>query len=583
MGFGSRLIIDLYSDGHKADQMNTAKLIVETKDWKYGPTFKQPVITFDCHFASGEEKLAIGQYDLGTVNSVEGDIDKIKIEGIVKVKASLAIENGHLFLNVEGTRDATDIEWNASQSNVWDVATTENFVTHDAVRATETFIEDDNVYFTDNSQNKNVVIADGTEVKAANIYCTGSEAYTFSGAGKIVEATFHHSGSGSVTMGNANTYTGGNHLTGGTTIVKSLSNATQAYGNLGGVTTSASLFTIENGATLQNTAAVSNGSAMRMIGRGVIHANASFTQQGNIIGDTLVKAGAGTLTMSGNLSASRTIVREGNMTYSGSNYTKTVELQGSSSIAGNGFIPTPLYVAKGAKSTLTLTSTYYQAYSGALTGSGQLTINSTNTVNRVAITGNWTKFEGTIVYNNTSILMPLKNSGMPLATLSTGANTNIGIATSSDNASVTYPIGKLTGSGTLHGKEVTFSNSNSVSGNVTWKVGHTDLGDFTFSGVIYDNGGNNKSNFEKVGDCKMTVAKSWENSGTVKVSEGRLAVNQSISLGTGALTVADGATLSALSSTIRNSSKSHGFTNKSITVDGALRCGSSDASVSGYL
>lgn len=587
LGFGSRLKLDVYSlndtEVLNVDQINTAKLVIEKKDWKYGPEYKQPVIEFNCHFNDGEEKLTVGKYRLGQVSAVVGDVANIKIEGISKVKSSLLVEDGCLILNIEGTRNPTDIEWNATNSSIWDIASSENFVTYGSESTTETFIEGDNVYFTDNTQSTTVTIPDGVEVSPANIYYTGTKNYTFDGDGKIVTGTFHHQGQGTVTMNNDNTYTGGNHLTGGTTIVKSLSNATQAYGNLGGVTTSASLFTIENGATLQNTAAVSNGSAMRMIGRGVIHANASFTQQGNIIGDTLVKAGAGTLTMSGNLSASRTIVREGNMTYSGSNYTKTVELQGSSSIAGNGFIPTPLYVAKGAKSTLTLTSTYYQAYSGALTGSGQLTINSTNTVNRVAITGNWTKFEGTIAYNNTSILMPLKNSGMPLATLSTGANTNIGIATSSDNASVTYPIGKLTGSGTLHGKEVTFSNSNSVSGNVTWKVGHTDLGDFTFSGVIYDNGGNNKSNFEKVGDCKMTVAKSWENSGTVKVSEGRLAVNQSISLGTGALTVADGATLSALSSTIRNSSKSHGFTNKSITVDGALRCGSSDASVSGYL
>jgi hypothetical protein len=172
---------------------------------------------------------------------------------------------------------------------------------------------------------------------------------------------------------------------------------------------------------------------------------------------------------------------------------------------------------------------------------------------------------------------------MPLATLTTGANTNIGIAASSDNASVTYPIGRLTGSGTLHGKEVNFGNSNGVSGTVTWKVGNTDLGDFAFDGAIYDNGGANKSNFEKVGDCTMTVSKAWQNSGTVKVSEGRLALKSSASLGTGALTVAEGATLSGVSGSIRTTSKSHPFTNSSVTVNGILRCGSTDTSTSGYL
>ena len=582
MGFGSRLKIDLYSDGHKADQISTAKLIIETKDWKYGPAYKQPVIEFDCHFASGEEKLAAGQYDLGAVNSVEGDIDKIKIEGIAKVKASLAIENDHLFLNVEGTRDAADIEWNATQSNVWDVATTENFVTHDATRASETFIEDDNVYFTDHSQNKNVVIPDGTEVKAANIYCTGSEAYTFSGAGKIAEATFHHSGSGSVTMGNANTYTGGNHLTGGTTIVSSLANATQPYGNLGGLTTSANKFIIENGAVLQNSAAVTNGSSIRLIGKGVIKTDASFTQQGFIAGDTLVKAGVGSFSMTGNLNVPQVIVKEGTINYSGNSFTKTLELLGTASASGDGFIPSSFFVAEGAKATLTLTNTYYKAYSGALTGTGQLTINPTNTVNRVSITGNWTNFMGTIVYNNTSILMPLKNSGMPNATLNTGANTNIGIAASSDNASITYPIGKLVGSGTLRHKEMNFGNQNGVSGDVTWKVGSSELGDFTFNGSIYDAGGKNKSNFEKVGDCAMTVGGTWANSGTVKISEGSMIIGQGKTLGKGALTVAKGATLTGLSSAIRATSKSHPFTNSSITIDGSLRVGSDGNASSGY-
>lgn len=583
MGFGSRLKMDVYADGLKADQIKTAKLVVEKKDWKYGPEYKQPVIEFNCHFAGDAQTLADGNYVLGKVDAVDGDLANIKIEGISKVKSTLMIEEGNLVLNIQGTRDVADIEWNGTLSSIWDVATTENFVTHDPARASESFIEGDNVYLTDNAQSKDIVIADGVEVKPANIYYVGTEPYTISGGGKIATGTFYHNGLGSITMGTNNTYTGGNHLTGGTTIVSSLASNTQAYGNLGGMTTSPALFTIENGATLQNTVAVTNGSAMKMVGNGVIKTDASFAQQGLITGDSLVKSGTGTLTMTGNLSAARTIVREGTMNYSGNSYSRVVELQGTSIIAGDGFITSPINVASGAKATLTLTNTYYKAYSGALTGSGQLTINPTNTVNRVAITGNWNNFTGTIVYNNTSILMPLKNSGMAKATLSTGANTNIGIAASSNNASVTYPIGKLIGSGTLRHKEADFSSSNGVSGNVTWKVGNSDLGDFTFNGVIYDAGGTNKSNFEKVGSCKMTVGGTWSNSGTVTVSEGTLSIGQSKTVGTGALTVADGATLMALSSTIRSSSKTRGFTNSSVTINGALRVGTEGTSTSGYL
>ena len=400
-------------------------------------------------------------------------------------------------------------------------------------------------------------------------------------AGKIAAGTFHHIGTGTVTMKNNNTYTGGNHLTGGTTVVNSLSSATQAYGNLGGVTTAGSKFSIENGAVLQNTAAVTNGSIIRIVGKGVIKTDASFTQQAAIGGDTLVKTGSGALNITGNLVMTRTIVKAGNLDFSGSSTSKPVELQGSASLSGGGFVGAPIHVAEGAKATLTLTNANYQAYSGALTGTGQLTINPTNTVNRVSITGNWKDFKGTIVYNNTSILMPLKNSGMPKATLNTGANTNIGIATASDNASVTYPIGKLIGSGTLRHKEMNFGNQNSVSGNVTWKVGSSELGDFTFNGTIYDAGGKNKSNFEKVGDCAMTVGGTWTNSGTVIISEGSLILGQGKTLGKGALTVAEGGTLMGMSSIIRSTSKGHPFTNSSVTINGALRVGSDGKSSAG--
>ena len=47
-------------------------------------------------------------------------------------------------------------------------------------------------------------------------------------------------------------------------------------------------------------------------------------------------------------------------------------------------------------------------------------------------------------------------------------------------------------------------------------------GDFTFDGVIHDEGGSNKCNFDKIGSCKMTVSGEWTNSGTVKVSGGEL-------------------------------------------------------------
>ena len=575
LGFGSRLKVDLYGDGIKADQINTAKLVVETKDWKYGPEYKQPVIEFNCHLASGEEKLTVGKYDLGKVGAVVGDVANIKIEGIAKVKATLAVEDGSLILNIEGTRDDADIEWNATNSDVWDVATTENFVTHDATRAAESFIEGDNIYFTDNTKSTTVTIASGVEVKPANIYYTGSKDYTIGGEGKIAAGTFYNNGTGTVTMKNLNTYTGGNHLTGGTTKVSSLSNATQAYGNLGAVTSSGSLFTIENGAVLQNTAAVTNGSTIRIVGKGVIKADAAFTQQAAIGGDSLVKAGSGAFNMTSNLVTARTIVKGGSMDYSGSNYTKTLELQGTSSVSGKGFVASPLHIATGAKASVTTVNR--TTTSSKLTGDGQVTIYCATEkgsgwyATRTPLELKLAEFSGTLVagatYTADGRFTLSTSSGSDQFTL------NIPSGIIVQNSGKTLSIGKLTGAGTLGGY-CTFSNSGSTGTN-TWNVGNDE--DFTFNGVF-----TSSDQFNKVGSGTMTVGNDWESTGAVNVNSGSLCIGQGKTLGKGALVVADGATLMGMSSILRATSKSHGFTNSSVTINGALRVGADGSSSAGY-
>ena len=66
------------------------------------------------------------------------------------------------------------------------------------------------------------------------------------------------------------------------------------------------------------------------------------------------------------------------------------------------------------------------------------------------------------------------------------------------------------------------------------------------------------------------------------MTEGSLIVGQGITLGKGALTVGDGATLTGMSSILRSTSKNRGFTNSSITINGALRVGSDGNSSAGY-
>ena len=575
LGFGSRLKMDIYGEDYTADHINTAKLIIETKSWSAGPQYKQPVIEFNCHFAAGEETLASGKYILGEVSAVSGDVADIKIEGISKVKAALAIEDGWLVLNVEGTRDAADIEWNGTLSDIWDVATTENFVTHDAARAAETFIEGDNVYFTDDAVRTTVNIAEGTEVKPANIYYTGSKAYTIGGAGKIVDGAFTHQGSGTVTMKNNNTYTGGNHLMSGTTKVSSLSNATQAYGNLGGVTASGNKFTIENGAVLQNTAAVTNGSIVRVVDKGVIKTDANFAQQAAIGGDTLVKTGSASLNMTGNLVVNRVIVKAGSMDYSGTNFTKTVELQGNTALYGKGFITTPLHIAAGAKAAVTTINR--ATTSSKLTGDGQVTIycatekGSSWYATRTPLELKMNEFSGTLVAGATYTA-----DGRFTLSTSSGSNQmtlNIPSGIFVQNSGKTLSVGKVTGAGSLGGY-CTFSNGGSTGTN-TWNVGNDE--NFAFDGKFTSG-----DRFNKVGNGTMTVNNSWESTGAVSVNEGIMCLAQGMTLGTGAFTVADGATLQGMSSLLRSVSKSHPFTNSSVTINGALRTGSDGQSSAGF-
>ena len=574
LGFGARLKMDIFADGLKADQLNTAKLVVETQDWQYGPAYRQPVIEFVCHFADGAATMAAGRYVLGSVSEVKGSLSDIKIEGISKVKPTLAIEDGQLVLNIQGTRDAADIEWNATNSLVWDVANTENFVTHDPARAAETFIEGDNVYFTDDAQSNSVEIASGVEVKPTNIYYTGSESFTLGGSGTIASGTFHHTGMGTITMNGNHTYTGGNHLTAGTTVVSSLANETQEAGNLGGRTTTAAQFTIENSAVLQNTAAVTNGSPIRLVGSGIFKTDAVFTQQAVITGDTLVKTGSNRLAMTGTLSAARTVVTEGSMDYSGNSYNKVVELRGTSAISGTGFIASSLNIAQGAKASVTTVNR--QTTSNNLTGTGQVTIycatekGSNYYATRTPLQLKMSNFQGTLVAGAVYTA-----DGRFTLDTSTGSNKytlNIPGGIIVQNSGRTLSIGKLVGTGTLGGY---CSFSQGGSGTNTWNVGNDE--DFTFNGVFTSGDA-----FNKVGTGTMTIGSAWTNTGAVRVNEGVLVAGQGKTLGTGALTIGANGTLQGLSSTIKVQSKNNPFTNSSVTVNGALRVGTAGTSTSGY-
>ena len=383
-------------------------------------------------------------------------------------------------------------------------------------------------------------------------------------------------GKGTLSIRNDNTYTGGNRLSEGVVSVTSLANANQPKGNLGGVTTAANKFVIENGAELRTTAAVTNGSPVKFESEegGVINNSADYIVDKAMSGTKLTKKGAGWMKLNvSNASLTRMVIMAGTVQCINANTpAKTVEFQGGTlnENTGSGYT---VEVPTGK------TGTWYLAnrstYTNKVTGQGTLnmycvTEKGTNYyATRTPIQCNFNDFEGTLKPSSSVDAPALlrftldKAGGMPKGTMSLASNVEV------QNSGKIFRIGKVTGSGSLGGG-CTFSN-NVTAGTNTWQVGNDD--DFTFSGKITGTG----TKFVKLGTGKMTVGGKWTTTGTVSVNEGELHFNTSASLGTGALTVAKDATMSGATSVSGN------LSNSSFTFNGTLQVGSSAVAVTGLI
>ena len=575
LGFGSRIIIDIDAATNTNDCVKAKSISIERKTgtaWtKYGPEYIQPVIE-----VRGKDIVA-GDYVVMEADNIEGSVSNLKIEGedISSFKTGVRFENGKVILSLGGTRGATNVEWTGASSNVWNFADALNFVVSGDESATaDVFVFGDVVEFNDNASKFIVDIAE--DVAPSEVIVNTDKSYTFQGTGAITEGSLVKEGTGSLTIYNNNSYTGGNYLKGGTVKVNSLSNDISATGNLGAVTNTPAKFTMENGAVLQSTAAVTNGSPIRMLGEagGGITCSADFVQQKAISGTLLTKKGSGCLkTGTANSGLTRLVIEGGSVAAQAGNPAATVEFHSGTLWDDAQATTHAIDVPKGKAGTWQLTYTYYTAYANKLTGEGTLTIVPRNTVSRVRITGNWSEFAGTIKHN-TSIWLPLDAStGLPNGTLDVAAGSTV------SNVCRTFRIGRLTGGGDLAHPVADFKSSAAVNGSNTWQVGNSSetLGNFTFSGRITDGGGNNKANFEKVGTCKMSTSGVWDNTGTVKIQEGELHINSGSVLGKGALTVAAGARLSGITKT------GLPLTNSSFTIQGELQVGSTASAVSGFI
>ena len=577
LGFGARLKLNAYSDGMKIDQVNAKLLNIQTKSgsvWEnYGPKYLTPVLEVVVHGLNNSSQLTPGKYLIGEIENVSGDISNIKIEGISSQKAQLLLEEGKLYLNIEGVRDSGIVYWTGVNSTTWNYADAENFQNIEGEN--DIFVSGDKVIF-DDAAKKFTVSLTG-ELDPDTVIVDNTKAYTFSGTGAITgNASLVKRGTGTLTISNDNTYTGLTLISGGTVKVSALSNDMKAYGNLGAVNTSNQKFIIENGATLQTTAAVETSTPIRVRTEegGVINNSANFTANKNIVGTLLTKKGVGTLLcFTTNSSLTKMVVVAGGVAERSGNAANTIELQGGTLWDDSQSTTHAINVPKGKSATWQLSTAYYTNYTNKLTGEGTLTVVPRNKVNRVRISGDWSQFTGTVKHTTTDIWLPFDcTSGMPHGTLDIAANCGV------TNVAKAMTIGAVTGSGSLNHPISNFQNKSGVSGNNTWNIGNSDDNNFTFAGTIHDEGGSNKSLFNKVGTCKMTFTGKGDFSGACRVNGGELCLNSSktdIMLGTSTLNVAKGATLSG-KGTLGNSSVT-------VATGGTIRSGITETNAGGNL
>ena len=451
LGFGSRIVMDVAA---AIDQVNANVLVIETKDWAdFGPKYKAPVIQFNV-----STTLEAGKYQLATVDSVQGSIDDIVLEGIDDKRHYLSLEEDKLYLVVEDLRAATTVIWNGTaDSNIWDFGVTKNFLNNG--QADYAGLGDE-VVFDDSADNTQVVIKGSVQPKSVT-FNNETKAYTLTGDSILGGGVITKNGHGTVTI-NTENRTGATYINNGVMVVNMLANNTgQPYGSLGSATQT---INIGDGATLRTNGTIITDQPFKISGKATIDvpAKQSVILNNSVkgAGATLVKTGAGSLQTGLNNTYKKLIVKQGSVTSQENSSSvqqvpDTIEFQGGTFWDFNN---ESTYSVNNANFVVPAgqTGTFYGDprcdYYGTLTGSG--TFNVYGTYIRCYYKGDWSAFEGTVVpglldrsvkhgYDPSFDLDNAK--GLPKATLKLNADVTC-------NTNYNIEVGNVTGTGTLAGK-----------------------------------------------------------------------------------------------------------------------------------
>lgn len=560
LNFGSRMLIDLFSDGISSDQIKANVLTIGKKDWKNGPQYLTPVMEFVCHPASGEDRIAEGKYLIGEFGKIEGDINDLVIEGLNSQRKTLTYEDGKLYISIENYVPG-NVTWTGAEGGDWDLDKTPNFAV-DGSEDVRSFVQGDIVTFNDIASVTDIAVSGNVAPKSI-VFDNSEKDFTISGDSIVGDPTVEKRGTGSVTINNVN-HTGNTTISGGELVVTSLANNVgQEFGSLGGLDKKV---TITGNGILGVSGSVTSGQEI-FVGEGGavidVKPSSSLTMERGIGGTgasaVLSKDGTGTLTLGSSNQVGRLVIVAGvvNAVESGdqTQLPPVVEFRGGTLYDPNGEGSyTTNYAAfevpEGA------TGTFYADprcnYRGKLTGAGTFNVNAAGVRNYFQ--GDWSEFEGTLVpgLSKRATYDPSfdfdNNYGLPKATLQLNSGVTF------NNRGHAVSIANVTGSGVLagggtytiggQGDDIKFRgqfDGSSVvkTGDGTWSV-YTSSPQDNIGSVTVNGGGlyldtYNSTTCIMSGTITMNSGTSIKGTGTVK----NIVLNSGAELAPGRTTTAD--------------------------------------------
>lgn len=486
------------------------------------------------------DSIAEGKYLLMKANALTGSLSGMKIQGAGGKSVSLTYDNTtkELYLVVVGTRSASSVTWTGKASNVWNIAKAVNWSVdgYDDI-----FVNNDSITLDDTGVNRSISVTDSVYVSNMTVNNSSNKPYTLFGTGSINgPMSIVKSGPGSLSINNRNGFTGKVIINEGSLFLQYAPSSIN-NGGIGKNITDPAYLVLKDSSTIQVTTAneiTERGLTVAGEGGGIMNVSANIYWNGLITGTKLTKIGNSTLYLgSNNPNLTETLLKSGTIKLNsdasvGYGVGKKITIQTATLDTKNStgsYLTSSHAIEVPEGYTATVNAGARCEYNGALTGGG--TLNWRVDYIRAYINGNWSAFSGKInlqkngansTYEDKFIVN--NSAGFPNATIDIASGVIMCYKNgTSDNGTTTLKIGMLTGV------------SGAVYHNAGLEVGgNNETG--SYAGIF-----TGSTSIKKTGTGTWNLSGANTNTGTLNVSAG--VVNVSGSLGTGAFTVANGATM----------------------------------------